>query len=66
MIAVIGDIVKSKSIVNRGEVQEQLKTVLNDINQKFADHLASKFTLTLGDEFQAVFRTGDHLLYILD
>lgn len=66
MIAVIGDIVKSKSIVNRGEVQEQLKTVLKAINQKYADHLASKFTLTLGDEFQAVFRTGNHLLYILD
>lgn len=66
MIAVIGDIVKSKSIVNRGEVQEQLKTVLNEVNQKYADHLASKFTLTLGDEFQAVFRTGSRLLYILD
>lgn len=66
MIAVIGDIVKSKSIVNRGDVQEQLKTVLNEVNQKYADHLASKFTLTLGDEFQAVFRTGSRLLYILD
>lgn len=66
MIAVIGDIIKSKSIVNRGEVQEQLKSVLDKVNRDYADALASKFTLTLGDEFQGVFRSGNNVLRLLD
>ena len=66
MIAVIGDIIKSKSIVNRGEVQMQLKSVLDKVNRDYADALASKFTLTLGDEFQGVFRSGNNFLRLLD
>ena len=66
MIAVIGDIVKSKSIENRGEVQVQLKNVLDKVNRDYADALASKFTLTLGDEFQGVFQGGGKVLRLID
>lgn len=66
MIAVIGDIIKSRSIKNREEVQEQLKSVLDKVNRDYADALASKFTLTLGDEFQGVFRSGSNVLRLVD
>jgi len=66
MIAVIGDIIKSRSITNREEVQEQLKSILDKVNRDYADALASKFTLTLGDEFQGVFRSGNNVLRLLD
>ncbi len=53
--AVIADIINSKKIDNRGELQNKLITVLNTLNQN-SDNLVSPYTVTLGDEFQAVCR----------
>lgn len=64
-IAVIGDIVKSKNIVNRNEVQKKLKTVLKTINEKYTDEIASNFMLTLGDEFQGLLKCGKNLIRII-
>jgi len=66
MIAVIGDIIKSKSIPDRHKTQQDLLDVLQHINQRHQDLLASKFTITLGDEFQGLFKCSDRLLHILD
>ncbi len=66
MIAVIGDIIKSKSISNRQKTQQDLRAMLDLINQRHETLLASKFTITLGDEFQGVFRESSGLLRILD
>lgn len=66
MIAVIGDIIKSRSIPDRRKTQEGLAEVLNQINSSHADILASRFTITLGDEFQGVLRDANGLLRILD
>jgi len=50
----IADIVDSRQLANRGQVQKGLARVLDQINRR-GDPIASPYTLTLGDEFQAVF-----------
>ena len=66
MIAVIGDIIKSKSILDRQKTQQELQSVLLQINQRHQASLASRFTITLGDEFQGLFKDSKGLLHILD
>lgn len=53
-LAVIGDIVDSKQLPRRGEFQARLAATLKDISR--AKTLASPYTITLGDEFQAVYK----------
>ena len=58
-IALIGDIVSSRKIKKREETQKRLRRYFNAVN---ASHktLISPFTITLGDEFQALYgRSGD-------
>lgn len=64
-IAVIGDLVDSRGITDRRAVQEDLRSILEDINQTFRTSLASSFSLTLGDEFQGVLHTPEGLLELL-
>jgi|SRR5680860_569439 len=52
--AIIGDIVNSKKIPNRQEIQVLFASVLNGINMEFYNDIASNFTITLGDEFQGL------------
>ena len=56
-IVLIGDIVDSKSISERGKIQLQLNTVFKKINND--KQLLSPYTITLGDEFQAVYSKAD-------
>ncbi len=65
-IAIIGDIVSSKKIPNRSDVQNSLKTVLSDINQVYNNDVASTFMVTLGDEFQGLLLKGSHTIDIID
>lgn len=67
-IALIGDLIDSKKIKNRKEVQVQLLDVFDKIQQLYGAQIVSKFTLTVGDEFQAllipqscVWKLIDHL-----
>ena len=64
-IAVIGDIKDSKKIANRSEVQKKLQKVLQTVNDKYSTDIASKFTITLGDEFQGLLFSGGRVLRIL-
>jgi hypothetical protein len=64
-IAIIGDIVESKKIVGRNEVQYTLKSILNLINEKYMDDIASKFMITLGDEFQGLLKCGKNVMNII-
>lgn len=61
MLAVIGDMVGSKRIgaEERAQVQQRLAEVLGELNNRCAEMLISPYTLTLGDEFQAVFHRAD-------
>ena len=65
-IAVIGDIRHSKRLKDRQEVQRQLSAVLEEINRNCGGKLASKFMITLGDEFQGLLETGAEPVWIID
>lgn len=56
-LALIGDIVASRKLENRGEVQQKLSAVLERLNQETQP--LSPYTITLGDEFQTVYRDAD-------
>lgn len=65
-IAIIGDIVDSKKISNRFEIQTKLKNVLEDINTKYSNDIESKFMITLGDEFQGLLKGGNNVINIIE
>lgn len=64
--AIIGDIIDSKSISNRFEVQQKLTDLLNEINRIYSDHIAANFIITLGDEFQGLLYSSENLFKIID
>lgn len=54
-VALIGDIRGSRELDDREEVQKEFKRVVNSLNGHVPDGaIASRFTVTTGDEFQAV------------
>jgi len=59
-IAVIGDIVGSRDVTRRSVFQRRLAHTLKKTDGG-ARQLASPYTITLGDEFQAVYRGADTL-----
>jgi hypothetical protein len=59
-IVLIGDIIASRKIKDRSSVQKNLKAVIRQINRK-NPNLLSPYTITLGDEFQAVFQKADQI-----
>ncbi|MCO7124498.1 SatD family protein [Sporolactobacillus shoreicorticis] len=65
-VAIIGDIVASKQLVDRQTVQKQLRTTLNAINEMYRNDIASKFMITLGDEFQGLLQIGNHAFEIVE
>lgn len=64
-IAIIGDIKGSKGIEDRNRVQEKMRNTLNEINEKYASDISSKFTITLGDEFQGLLCKGANTMSII-
>lgn len=64
-IAIIGDIKGSKKIENRSKVQDTLRQVLDHINEKYDEDIASKFMITLGDEFQGLLCNGANTMQII-
>lgn len=65
-IAIIGDIIGSKQIANRSVMQEHLKQVLATVNRRFSQEFASPFTITRGDEFQALCKPSPHIFLMID
>lgn len=57
-IAIIGDIKDSRKLESRREIQDKLEAVLKTINFKYKGQIASKLTITLGDEFQGLLTDG--------
>ncbi len=64
--ALIGDIIGSKKIDNRYQVQKSLESCLADLNNEFQAVLASKLSITLGDEFQGLLSLDAPLFQIID
>lgn len=52
--AIIGDINKSRSLPQRAKVQKQFQRAIELVNKEYKAVIASKFVLTLGDEFQGL------------
>ena len=65
-LALIADVIDSKMVHERFDLQKQLEITLQKINGLFADYLASCFTLTLGDEFQALLKVDAPVFQIID
>lgn len=61
VIAVIADIVDSRQIERRQEFQRRLQACLGDLNET-SSALLSPYTITLGDEFQAVYKAGSRVV----
>ena len=64
--AIIGDIIQSKELANRMEIQTKLNSILNEINKRYADEIAANFIITLGDEFQGLLSNPSNLFDIID
>jgi len=60
-IALIGDIVASRTIKKRSDFDGRLAAVLQQLNRR-GSGLLSPYTVTIGDEIQALFSQADHLL----
>jgi hypothetical protein len=60
-IVVVGDMVASRKIADRAAVQKTLTACLKQLNAKRKGKILSPYTITLGDEFQAVFSRPEGL-----
>lgn len=65
-IVLIADLVNSKAIEDRNQFQIKLKILLESINDRYQVDLLSKFRITRGDEFQAVFHQPNMIFLIID
>ena len=65
-LALIADVIDSKMVQERFNLQKQLEKTLRKMNELFGEYLASCFTLTLGDEFQALLKVGAPVFQIID
>lgn len=59
-LTLIGDIVDSKQVARRADLQKRLALALRKINERKPPPV-SPYTITLGDEFQAVYKNADTL-----
>lgn len=64
--AIIADIIESRTIMNRFQVQEQLNRILQEINSEFDEYIAARFLVTLGDEFQGLLNSTQPILQIIE
>ncbi len=64
-IAIIGDMIDSRKIDARRESQRRLKDALHAVNVNYEAEIASKFMVTLGDEFQGLLTCGGHIPEII-
>lgn len=66
LVAIIGDIIDSRKMEDRRQVQEKLNKILRDVNIEYKDYIVSKWTITLGDEFQALIKPNLEIFKMLD
>ena len=64
-VVIIGDVIDSKKIANRNEVQKKLKEVLGEINNRYEEDIVAKFMISLGDEFQGLIKNKGEIIKII-
>jgi len=57
-LVMIADIIDSRNLIHRQQVQTELEAVLGELNHE-RRQLLSPYTITLGDEFQAIYGVAD-------
>ena len=65
-LALIADVIDSKMVQERFDLQKQLEETLQTMDELFGEFLASNFTLTLGDEFQGLLKVDAPVFQIID
>lgn len=65
-LAIIGDLIQSREIPERKQVQKHIETTFKEINKEFRPLILSQITLTLGDEFQFLAIPKEGLFELLD
>ena len=65
-VSLIGDIIQSKQVADRSQLQESINNAFETIHERYPDLIQSKFTLTLGDEFQALLTPSKTIFKLLD
>ena len=53
-IAMIGDVIESKSIKERQQSQDQLNKIMKQLNEQYQTTIVSNFTITTGDQLLSV------------
>lgn len=64
-IAIIGDIHDSRLLENRENSQLRLLECLEDINKEFKTHIASNFSVSMGDSFQGLLELDSNFMEII-
>ena len=62
---VIGDIVNSRSLADRGAAQDLFRREVENLNTDYPDQILSPMIVTLGDEFQGVLSSSSKLFLIV-
>lgn len=65
-LALIADVIDSKMVQERFDLQKQLEKTLQTMNELFGEFIASNFTLTLGGEFQGLLKADAPVFQIID
>lgn len=60
-LALIGDLRASREIEDRKKAQKRLETAIKRLNKTYGHNMVSPLTVTLGDEFQALFNDASEL-----
>lgn len=63
--AIIGDIIDSRLIRNRSEIQKKYIEVLDEINEEYASRIASRFKTRDGDGFHGLLSDPESVLEII-
>lgn len=64
-VALIGDIVKSRKVNHRRELQTKLEDILSKINFDYEQFIEAKFLITVGDEFQGLLKPSAPIYKII-
>jgi len=64
--AIIGDIIGSRKLEDRQDVQKKFLAVAEEANRLYEPDIASPFTVTIGDEFQVLLKCSHITPKIID
>lgn len=64
-VVIIGDLVDSRKLEKRREVQEKLNNVLDEVNRKYSEVIRVPFKVTLGDEFVGVLDSYEQIMDLI-